>query len=141
MRTFGMDLLLDVERRRVHDQVGPVLLVLAAPDELRVEVAVAPLVGHADRVLLVLPHHGLKLGSGNILPRVASSCLRVSTVLFAFLLAMLPLFLGLGSGCVDHLDELGFDLGLEIFLDPIDLGELRKGPPAVSPWLFTPGTQ
>ena len=29
-------LLLDEERRRLHDDVGPVLLVLAAPDELRV---------------------------------------------------------------------------------------------------------
>ena len=36
-----VDLLLDVERRRVDDEVAPVLLVLAAPDELRVEVAVA----------------------------------------------------------------------------------------------------
>ena len=31
-----VDLLLDVERRRVDDEVGPVLPVLAAPDELRV---------------------------------------------------------------------------------------------------------
>jgi hypothetical protein len=44
-------LLLDVERRRLDDQVGPVLLVLAAPDELRVQVAVAPLIGQPDRVL------------------------------------------------------------------------------------------
>ena len=36
-----MDLLLDVERRRMDDEVAPVLLVLAAPDELRIEVAVA----------------------------------------------------------------------------------------------------
>ena len=33
---LGVDLLLDVERRRLHDEVGPVLPVLAAPDELRV---------------------------------------------------------------------------------------------------------
>ena len=38
---LGVDLLLDVERRRVDDEIAPVLLVLAAPDELRVEVAVA----------------------------------------------------------------------------------------------------
>ena len=31
------------ERRGLHDEVGPILRVLAAPDELRVEVAVAPL--------------------------------------------------------------------------------------------------
>jgi hypothetical protein len=30
---LGVHLLLDVQRRRVHHQVGPVLLVLAAPDE------------------------------------------------------------------------------------------------------------
>jgi hypothetical protein len=36
---LGVDLLLDVERRRVDDEVAPVLLILAAPDELRVEVA------------------------------------------------------------------------------------------------------
>ena len=40
---LGVDLLLDVERRRTGDQVGRVLFVLAAPDELRIEVAVAPL--------------------------------------------------------------------------------------------------
>jgi hypothetical protein len=31
-----MNLLLDVERRRVDDEIGPVLLVLAAPCELRI---------------------------------------------------------------------------------------------------------
>ena len=44
-----VDLLLDEERRRLHDEIGPVLRVLAAPDELRVEVAVAPLAGDLDR--------------------------------------------------------------------------------------------
>ena len=32
-----------------HNQIGPVLFVLAAPDQLRVEIAVAALIGHADR--------------------------------------------------------------------------------------------
>ena len=36
---LGMNFLLDVERRRVDDEIAPVLLVLAAPDELRIEVA------------------------------------------------------------------------------------------------------
>ena len=45
-----VDLLLDVERRRLHDEVGPILRVLAAPDELRVKVSVAPLVGDLDRL-------------------------------------------------------------------------------------------
>ena len=38
---LGDDLLLDVDRRRVDHQVLAVLLVLPAPDELRVEVGVA----------------------------------------------------------------------------------------------------
>ena len=33
---LGMDFFLNVEGRRLHDEIGPVLLVLAAPDELRV---------------------------------------------------------------------------------------------------------
>ena len=38
---LGVDLFLDVERRGVDDEVGPILLILAAPDELGVEVGVA----------------------------------------------------------------------------------------------------
>ena len=60
---LGVNLLLDVEGRGVDDEIGPVLLVLAAPDELRVEVTVtlplfilqsrdAALAGHAHRRLL-----------------------------------------------------------------------------------------
>ena len=45
-------LLLDVERRRLDDEVGPVGHVLAAPDELRIEVAVAPLIRLFDRRLV-----------------------------------------------------------------------------------------
>ena len=66
---LGMDLFLDVERRRVDDEVAPVLLVLAAPDELRVEVAVAALVGHADRALLLLLQHRLVFGGRDVLAR------------------------------------------------------------------------
>src|SRR5271168_3061546 len=61
-----MHLLLDVERRRLDDQVGPVLLVLAAPDELRVEVAVAPVIGEPDRCLVLLVHDRLELGRRDI---------------------------------------------------------------------------
>jgi hypothetical protein len=43
---LGKDLLLDVKRRGLDDEVAPVLLVLPAPDALGVEVAVAALVGH-----------------------------------------------------------------------------------------------
>ena len=38
---LGMDLLLDVERRGVDDEIAPVLLILAAPDQLGIEVGVA----------------------------------------------------------------------------------------------------
>jgi len=38
--------------RRLDDQVAPILLVLAPPDELRVEVAMAPLIGEPDRRLV-----------------------------------------------------------------------------------------
>ena len=54
----------------MDDQIAPVLLVLPAPDELRVEVAVPPLVGHADRALLFLLHDRLVLGGGDVLPLV-----------------------------------------------------------------------
>ncbi|MBP6106550.1 MAG: hypothetical protein KBB53_08330 [Steroidobacteraceae bacterium] len=66
---LGVDLLLDVQRRRVDDEVGPVLLVLAAPHELRIEVAVAAPVGHLDRTLGVLVEHRLVLGGGDVLAR------------------------------------------------------------------------
>src|SRR5438876_4358778 len=64
---LGMDLLLDVERRRLDDEVAPVLLVLAAPDELRVEIAVAPLVSGAPRLFRLLLDDGLVLGGRDVL--------------------------------------------------------------------------
>lgn len=33
---FGFNLFLDIERRRCDDKVGPLLLILAPPDQLRV---------------------------------------------------------------------------------------------------------
>jgi hypothetical protein len=59
-------LLLDVERRRLDDQIGPILLVLAAPDELRIEIAVAPLIGEPDRRLVLLVHDRLELGGRDV---------------------------------------------------------------------------
>ncbi|WP_366143442.1 hypothetical protein [Accumulibacter sp.] len=58
-------LLLNVERRRMDDEVAPVLLVLAAPDELRVEVGV-PRVAHLPGVLLRLVEHRLVFGGRNV---------------------------------------------------------------------------
>ena len=48
-----VDLFLNVERRRVDDEIAPVLLILPAPDELRIEIAIAPLVSDANRILLL----------------------------------------------------------------------------------------
>src|SRR5262249_46147115 len=45
-----VDFLLDVERRRIDDEIAPVLLVLASPDELGIEVRVA-WVAQFDRLL------------------------------------------------------------------------------------------
>ena len=64
---LGVDLFLDVDRRRVDDEVGPVLLVLAAPDQLRVQVAVAALIGDTNGRLLVLLHYRLVFGRGDVL--------------------------------------------------------------------------
>ncbi len=130
---LGMDLLLDVERRRMDHQIGPVLLVLAAPDELRVEVAVAALVGHADRALLLLLHHRLEFGRGNVLALGLVVLERLDGLAAAFgFLAMDFLYSsGCGGDSVDHLVEFGFDLGLEVGLDLIDLGEFGEGPAAI----------
>ena len=67
-----MHLLLNEKRRRLNDEVGPVLHVLATPDELRVEVAVAPLVRDLNRALIVLLQQRLMLGGGDVLSRCPS---------------------------------------------------------------------
>ena len=61
-----MHLLLDVQGRDVDRQVGQVLLVLAPPDQLGVQVAVAALVGHGEGRRLFLPHQGLVLRGGDV---------------------------------------------------------------------------
>ena len=61
-QSLGVNLLLGVEGRGLNDQVGFVLLVLAAPDQLWVEVAVAALVDEADRSLVLVRHQWLTLG-------------------------------------------------------------------------------
>jgi hypothetical protein len=57
-----VDIPLDIKRRSLNDQVGPILFVLTAPNELRVEIAIAPLIRDADRGLFLIAHHRLKLG-------------------------------------------------------------------------------
>jgi len=64
---LGMHFFLDIEGRRLHHQVRPVLYVLAAPDQLRVQIPVAPLIGNPQGCQFIIPHHGLKFGSGDIL--------------------------------------------------------------------------
>ena len=133
---LGMDLLLDVERRRVDDEVAPVLLVLAAPDELRVEVAVAALVGDADRALLA-PSASTDwiFRRRNVLARrlvVRERLDGLLSLLASVFLAMLSFRLrGCGGDGFDHLVELAFDLGLEVGFDLVDVGELGEGPAAV----------
>jgi hypothetical protein len=77
---LGVHFLLDVQRRRVHHQVGPVLRVLAAPHQLRVEVGIAlRLLGvqrvgvgraaraaHPHQLLRLVGHQALVLGGGNV---------------------------------------------------------------------------
>ena len=65
---LGVDLFLDVERRGVDDEVAPVLLILAAPDELGIEVGVARDSVQPAAAGLVLLEHGLVLGGGDVLP-------------------------------------------------------------------------
>ena len=57
---------LDVERRGVDHQVAPVLLVLAAPDQLGVEVGIARVANLLRRNLLLLDER-LLLGRQNVL--------------------------------------------------------------------------
>ena len=64
---LGLDLLLDIKRRGMNDEVGPILFVLAAPDELGIKVLIPAAVSHADRGLLVVFHHRLILHGRDIL--------------------------------------------------------------------------
>jgi hypothetical protein len=64
----------------MDDKVAPILFILATPDKLRVEVAVAALVRHAHRIRSFFCRTDWYSAVGMFL-RVASSCLRVSTVL------------------------------------------------------------
>src|SRR5436309_634899 len=63
-----MNLFLDVDRCRLDNEIAPVLLILTAPDQLWIEVAVPAFVCHADRGLFLLLQHRLVLGGWNVLP-------------------------------------------------------------------------
>ena len=49
---LGVDLFLNIKRRRLHDEIGPVLPVLAAPDKLRVADLDLALLQQLTRLLL-----------------------------------------------------------------------------------------
>ena len=83
---FRVDFFLDVKRRGVDDEVAPILLVFPAPDELRVEVAIA-LVARGLRAVLFPLQNRLVFRRRDILPLrfVVNQCLDG--------------FLGFGFGC------------------------------------------
>ncbi len=103
---FRMDFLLDVKRRGVDDEVAPILLIFPAPDELRVEVAIA-LVARGLRSSCSFCRTDWYSAVGMFF-RFASSWISVSTDFFGFALAALAMldrrFRWLsGSGWFDHL--------------------------------------
>ncbi|HEY2921169.1 MAG TPA: hypothetical protein VGK77_19475 [Candidatus Binatia bacterium] len=53
-QNLGMNFFLDVKRRRVDNEIAPVLLVLTAPDKLRIEVGVARIFYSLGLLLLFL---------------------------------------------------------------------------------------
>jgi len=60
---------LNVKRRGLHHEIGFVLHLLAAPDELRIQIAVPSFHRHAHRRLLGLGQHGLIFRRGDVLAR------------------------------------------------------------------------
>ena len=62
-----MDLLLDVERRRVDNEIAPVLLILATPHELGIEVSVTGITQRYGLLLAGLDDR-LKLCGRDVLP-------------------------------------------------------------------------
>ena len=82
---LGMDAFLDVERRHVDDEIGPVLLVFAAPDQLRVQVAVAAFVGDAEGGLVFFLHEGLVFGAGKVFAGCIFVADRIDRLLFLLL--------------------------------------------------------
>ena len=67
---FGVDFFLDVQRRGVDDErfllVDVVVRLFTAPDQVRVQVAIAPFVADLDGFFGFLIHDGLHLGGGDV---------------------------------------------------------------------------
>src|SRR5690606_18358088 len=55
--------------RRLDDKIGPEFIVLASPNELRIQVPVAPFDHHFNRLADMLVHHSLVLDRRNVLAR------------------------------------------------------------------------
>src|ERR1700683_4414046 len=58
-QNLGLNLLLDIQRRRIDDQICPVLLVFASPDQLRIEVPITAFIFYANRIFLSFLQDGL----------------------------------------------------------------------------------
>ncbi|AEO46714.1 hypothetical protein F11_01220 [Rhodospirillum rubrum F11] len=67
-QNLGVDLFLDIKRRGLNDQFRPIPLVLAPPDQLRVEIAVAAVIGDANGGFHLFLHHRLQFGGGDVDP-------------------------------------------------------------------------
>jgi len=65
---LGVDFFLDVQRRRRHHQIRPVLFILAPPHQLRVQVGIARIPYRLRRSIVSLDQR-LKFRGRNILPR------------------------------------------------------------------------
>ena len=63
---LGVDPLLDIQGRRVDGEVAQVLLVLAPPHQLGIQIPVAALVGDLDGSVLLVPQQGLVFGAGQV---------------------------------------------------------------------------
>ena len=86
--------------------------------------------------MLVASAHRLKLGRGNVLSLslvVRERFDGLLAVVRSIFLAMISFLASAGCAAtdVDHLVEFALDLGLEIGLDLIDVGELGERPAAV----------
>ena len=111
---LGVHLLLDVERRRMDDEIAPVLLVLAAPHELRIKVGVARVANRTGLRCSALQHR-LVLGRGNVLPLVVvvlEGLDGLGALGFFAMLSACSCRLQRSVLALDHLVELGRHLGL-----------------------------
>lgn len=131
-----VDFFLDVDGRGGHDEIGPVLLIFAAPDELGVEVAVEAGIADGVDALLVFVEDGLELRGGD----VAAAGLVMDEGLDLFGGWGCSGFLGHGSGSrgggsdslINKSGEFGCELGVQICLHCPGVSEFGEGPAAVA---------